>query len=838
MTRKPQKTNRRPQRRMLLESLESRNLFASLPFGALPEDTAEFFLGRVAVTPVFLESNGQIDPSTENWTAAHIDEVLDKIDEGLQWWVDALAALQTVHELEFVVDTTYALTPVASKYEPISRISNDYSLWVQEFLASVGQSGSIQSGIRAFNHSQREKLNTDWSFTIFVVPSQNDSDGMFQTGGSFSRAFAFAGGLFQVIPSTRPASTFAHETGHMFWARDEYIGGGTFTQRRGYYNTQNSNAPDNTTPGFVQQPSIMAAGALLDTAYNNHVSAASTLAMVGWQDSDNDGIFDVLDVPLRLSGTGYLDTQSNLYKFLGTATVQTLPNLNPEGFKNDITLNRVRSIQYRIDGGEWQTFLQPNEYVVELDLAIPIPSTATLIEIRALDNHSTVVSNIFSGRLGRADATQVPGVNGFVWIDANKNGLRDAGEFGEPGWTVNLLGPSGETLNLRSAIEPDSFPDGQLASSFSPLLTLNSVGIDADGRVGVFTDTSNSTGTKNFRSFSKAAQTYLSTWTASSRRLQINFSTPTTVVEIDAIGASTNSFGRLEIYNAAGQLLGRYTTAELANGAVETMRLSRGTADIAYAIASGHTVGNVRLDNLRFGAQTQTVTGSQGSYQFPSIPAGNYRVQITQPGFAAINPTNGRRDVVVSSNTATADIDFGFVASTTNSSWQNPSNRFNVNNDSSITPLDALLIIVDLNSRGSRTLVGSEVSVPPYVDVNGDRNVSPLDVLLVIDYLNRNGSGPAGEGEATSAPTGEAPATHQDSNRPLTGEGEANFPQSEVGVDLTTSPVAASCSSLDVWFLDALPTLDEREEQGEQGVRISVLELLAREIISARGTMD
>ena len=45
---------RRPSRRLTLERLESRSLFAGLPFGAAPEDTGEFMLGRIAVTPVFL----------------------------------------------------------------------------------------------------------------------------------------------------------------------------------------------------------------------------------------------------------------------------------------------------------------------------------------------------------------------------------------------------------------------------------------------------------------------------------------------------------------------------------------------------------------------------------------------------------------------------------------------------------------------------------------------------------------------------------------------------------------------------------------------------------------
>ncbi len=706
-------------------------------------------LGRVAVTPIFLESNGQIDANTENWTQAHIADVLAKIEEGMQWWVDTLATFNSVHELEFVIDPVYAETPVATKYEPISRISNDFTLWVQEFLTERGYSNNIPSGIRAFNHSQREKLNTDWSFTIFVVPSVNDSDGQFAAGGSFMRAFAFAGGLFQVIPSTRPASTFTHETGHMFWARDEYAGGGSFFQRRGYYNTPNTNAVDNPTPGFVQQPSIMAAGTLLETAYTNHVSAASTLAMVGWQDSDNDGIFDVLDVPLKLTGAGYYDSATSNYRFNGVATVKTMPNLNTEGLKNDITINRIREIEYRLDGGTWQTFSQPGTYVADLNLSIPVPANATMIEIRARDSKSTVTSNVFSGRLVRADATQVPGVNGYVWIDANKNGLRDAGEFGQSGWTVTALGTNGESLSIRKNVEPDGLPDGQLASNFNPFVTLSAIGSDSDGRVGVFSDTANSTGTKNFRAFSRASQSYLSTWTAASRRLQINFTTPTSTVEIDAIGAATSSYGRLEIYNASGQLLGRYTTSELANGGVETMRLARGTADIAYAIAGGHTGGNVRLDNLQFGAKTETTTGDRGQYSFPSLPAGTYRIQVASLTGSPLAPASGRQNVTVLANTAASDIDFGYVLNT--SQWQNSTNRHDVSNDGMVSPLDALLIINDLNARRARTLTGTNFLPPPFIDVNGDSAVSAIDALLVINFLNAARGG-GGEGEGQMSP--------------------------------------------------------------------------------------
>ncbi|RMF39886.1 MAG: protein containing Planctomycete extracellular domain protein [Planctomycetota bacterium] len=737
-------------RPLRLEALEDRRLLAALPYGAMEQDLGEFMLGSVAVTPVFLESNGQLDPSTEDWDGQKISEVLTKIDEGLDWWVDTLAAQSSVHQLSFTVDTTYATTPFETRYEAISRPSNDYVNYVSEFIAAVGfnQTGNLEADVRAFNHAQRLKLGTDWSFTIIVAPSWNDSDGQFDPGGSFRRAFSFAGGLFMVVPSTRPASTFTHEVGHMFWARDEYPGGGTYLQRRGYYNTQNLNAHDNPEPGFVQQPSIMAAGTLLDTAYANHTSPASTLAMIGWQDSDGDGIFDVMDVPHRLTGSGYFEPDSSTYFFDGRAVVQTLPNLNPSGLQNDITLNRIREIEYRFDDGPWQLYAAPNAYEVDLHMALSVPGGAQTIEIRARDSQTTVVSNVFHGRLSRPDQTVVPGINGVVWIDANRNGLWDVGEHGNPGWTIEVRDASGNPLDLRKVIEPDDYPAGQLSSGFNPDLTLSSVGTDVDGRVGVFNDPSASTGAMTFWGFSRSSQSFRSTWSDSSRKLQANFAQPTTEVSIDAVGAFDGARARIEAFNSAGQLVGRYTTAALGTGQAETMTIRRGTADIAYVTVGGHAGSLVYLDNLQFGPQVSAVTGDRGQYTLPALPAGNYTVVASAnppSSFNPLAPANGQLSAVVSPNVATTDVDFGFESS--QSPWQNQANRFDVNNDSFVSAIDALLIINDINANNARDLRGSGLNPPPYVDVNGDSFVSALDALIVINFINSQSAG-GGEGEA------------------------------------------------------------------------------------------
>ncbi len=86
------------------------------------------------------------------------------------------------------------------------------------------------------------------------------------------------------------------------------------------------------------------------------------------------------------------------------------------------------------------------------------------------------------------------------------------------------------------------------------------------------------------------------------------------------------------------------------------------------------------------------------------------------------------------------------VAVTVTPSWQNLRDPLDVNDDKVIAPLDALVIINDLNTNGSRPL-GTPPQGPPYLDVNGDGFVTPLDALLIINYLNFIAGG---EGESSS----------------------------------------------------------------------------------------
>ena len=91
--------------------------------------------------------------------------------------------------------------------------------------------------------------------------------------------------------------------------------------------------------------------------------------------------------------------------------------------------------------------------------------------------------------------------------------------------------------------------------------------------------------------------------------------------------------------------------------------------------------------------------------------------------------------------------DLGFV-----SDYWNQARPTDVNADGSVAPIDAVLIINSLNSRGSRLLPqgGSgegpqAASTPTFYDVNNDGHLSPIDAVLVINALNAEGEGPNGE---------------------------------------------------------------------------------------------
>ncbi len=73
--------------------------------------------------------------------------------------------------------------------------------------------------------------------------------------------------------------------------------------------------------------------------------------------------------------------------------------------------------------------------------------------------------------------------------------------------------------------------------------------------------------------------------------------------------------------------------------------------------------------------------------------------------------------------------------------WQNTSNPLDVNEDTVVSPIDALLVINELNFREvsdetTGILPNAPAIVPAFFDVTGDDIVSPTDALAIINALN------------------------------------------------------------------------------------------------------
>ncbi|MCA9196217.1 MAG: S8 family serine peptidase [Planctomycetales bacterium] len=160
-------------------------------------------------------------------------------------------------------------------------------------------------------------------------------------------------------------------------------------------------------------------------------------------------------------------------------------------------------------------------------------------------------------------------------------------------------------------------------------------------------------------------------------------------------------------------------------------------------VVSGSTNGNGVLDEVggTNGVQPQ---GSELT-RLVSIPMRATSAGMLRFGTNAADDLPTHQTLVFGSNSPvdSANIAFGAfdlrIASLTNS--QNPGD---VNGDGEVTPLDALLVINELNGAGSRQLARDiDLALLPaaMVDVNGDQYLSPIDALSIINQLNSSAEG-------------------------------------------------------------------------------------------------
>lgn len=302
--------------------------------------TSEFMIGRVAVGIILIESDGSLDPSTEDWTSEEKQKVFSEIQAAMNWW----AAREPRANLTFYYDDHFT-SPLSTGYEPINRSHNDQGLWIGQVMGQLGYSASSYfTRVRDYNNALRNQYQTDWAFTIFVVDSSNDGDNKFSDGYF---AYAYAGGPFMVMTYGNNGygpgdmdMVAAHETGHIFRARDQYSGAHqACTAQSGWLQVENQNSDYGDC--LLNEASIMK---WPPSAYPAGLVDLYARGQIGWWDLDGDDILDPADPDVK--GT-------YLYPYAPD------PLVNPTG---DITYRGlavsqpyvVASIQWRDNFGPWQ----------------------------------------------------------------------------------------------------------------------------------------------------------------------------------------------------------------------------------------------------------------------------------------------------------------------------------------------------------------------------------------------------------------------------------------------------------------------------------------------------
>jgi hypothetical protein len=209
---------------------EESDRFRGEKYGFLSPGNSDSLIGTVACCLFYVESDGSINPDKYTWTQAAFDQSYNQCLTGLSWW--AINAQARGISLSFTL-SYYASPDTDQGYEPIDHPSSDDDLWISAIMSNLGYTtGSIFTQVDAFNTDLKNQAGTDWAFSAFIAynPTSQGAGTRF-TDDRF--AYAYLGGPYtQLLYKNNGWSvndtwkTFAHETGHIFWACDEYYQAG------------------------------------------------------------------------------------------------------------------------------------------------------------------------------------------------------------------------------------------------------------------------------------------------------------------------------------------------------------------------------------------------------------------------------------------------------------------------------------------------------------------------------------------------------------------------------------------------------------------------------------
>jgi len=282
--------------------------------------------GTVACCLFFVESNGTIDSNLYTWTTSARDQVINQCYSGTSWW--ASRGSSNGISVSFYI-SYYSPDSSAMKqgYEPILHRSSEDSLWINPIMANLGySSGTKIDRVTSFNGWLKSWAGTNWAYSCFFAYNPSGAPSTF-TDGYF--AYAYPGGPYSQLLYRNDGwsisdtwSVYAHETGHIFWACDEYYQAG--------YGGCTSCSPCSSyrpvTNGNCEHPSCNPGGSVPCMMNNNSNALCSyTVAQVGWQSSPQTQILTIQSSP---GGTTSPTPGSFTYDKNSSVSVKANPDVN------------------------------------------------------------------------------------------------------------------------------------------------------------------------------------------------------------------------------------------------------------------------------------------------------------------------------------------------------------------------------------------------------------------------------------------------------------------------------------------------------------------------------
>lgn len=237
--------------------------------------------GSVAVAVFLVESAGGIDPNVYSWSQADQDTAFSQVLDGLNWWVEQSRAFGLARPLQFTIVPFSATHPACQvPYEPVLHPGTDASLWVNQIMNNVGATaGNVFERVGAFDLVIRDQNHANWAFSMFIGYNPGSARTSFTDGRA---SWAYIGGPFTVSLfrsfGWQLSRIVSHETGHIFYACDEYL-------QIGYQTCSCTCAPEvrpNALNGNCQDLSCTRTSGECMMRINESALCAYTVAQIGW----------------------------------------------------------------------------------------------------------------------------------------------------------------------------------------------------------------------------------------------------------------------------------------------------------------------------------------------------------------------------------------------------------------------------------------------------------------------------------------------------------------------------------------------------------------------------